>query len=63
MNTICAVKTIQKMSAVRISFAFENFHIFYSGHENTFQYVLSVVQRHYKYRKKFSDEQHSVEKL
>ena len=59
MDTICAVETIQKMSAVRISLAFENFHIFYSGYENTFQYVLSFVQRHCKSRKKFSDEQHS----
>ena len=62
MDTICAVETIQKMSAVRISLAFENFHIFYSGYENTFRYVLPFVQRHCKSKKKFSNEQHSVTK-
>ena len=31
--------TIQEMSAVRCPFAFENYHIFYSGRRKHFSYV------------------------
>ena len=50
------------MSAVRLSFGQENFHIFNRDCEKHFLYVrLATVKvaRHYKFRNIFPNEQHS----